>query len=271
LPRDLIGSELFGYEEGAFTGAKKGGKAGKFEIADGGTLFLDEIGDMPKDMQTHLLRAIEENEIYRIGGTEAVRLNVRLLASTNKDLSREITQGGSFRKDLYYRLNVFHINLPNLCDRIDDIPLLANYFLHLLCCKNAKKKEFVPETLSVLENHSWPGNIRELSNLIERSFYLSMDSKVIRCEHLSDYIINPQPKVGKIYNYLTPIDAFNSHNHMPSYEFPESVTSIRETEERHLRQILSRSGYNISRSASLLGISRSTLYRKINRYKINTK
>ena len=271
LPRDLIGSELFGYEDGAFTGAKKGGKAGKFEIADGGTLFLDEIGDMPNEMQAHLLRVIEENEIYKIGGTEAVRLNVRLVASTNKDLSGEISQGGDFRKDLYYRLNVFHINLPNLCDRIDDIPLLANYFLHHLCCKNAKKKEFAPETLKVLKNHSWPGNIRELSNLIERSFYLSMDSKVIRCEHLSDYIFKPQPKAGKIYNYLTPIDDFNSHNLMPSYGFPESVTSIRETEERHLRQILSRSGYNISRSASLLGISRSTLYRKINRYKINTK
>ena len=119
---------------------KRAAKQGKFEIADGGTLFLDEIGDMPNDMQAHLLRAIEENEIYKIGGTEPVRLNVRLVASTNKDLSREIAQGGSFRKDLYYRLNVFHINLPNLCDRIDDIPLLAKYFLHHLCRKNAYKK-----------------------------------------------------------------------------------------------------------------------------------
>ena len=271
LPRDLIGSELFGYEEGAFTGAKKGGKAGKFEIADGGTLFLDEIGDMPNDMQAHLLRAIEENEIYKIGGTEAVRLDVRLIASTNKDLLREITQGGSFRRDLYYRLNVFHINLPNLCDRIDDIPLLAKYFLQHLCRRNATKKEFAPETLKVLESHSWPGNVRELSNLIERSFYLSMDSKVIRCDHLPDYIINPQPEVAKIYKYLTPIGDYNSHNLMPSYGFPESIASIRETEEHYLRQILIRSGYNISRTASLLGISRSTLYRKINRYKINIK
>lgn len=271
LPRDLIGSELFGYEEGAFTGAKKGGKVGKFEMADGGTLFLDEIGDMPNDMQAHLLRAIEENEIYKIGGTEAVRLNVRLIASTNKDLSWEITQGGSFRKDLYYRLHVFHINLPNLCDRINDIPPLANYFLHHLCCKNATKKEFAPETLKVLQNHSWPGNVRELSNLIERAFYLALDSKVICCDHLSDYIINPQPKEDKKYNYSTPIDDFNSHDYMPSYGFPERVTSIRETEERHLRRILNRSGYNITRAASLLGISRSTLYRKINRYKINTK
>jgi DNA-binding NtrC family response regulator/ABC-type branched-subunit amino acid transport system substrate-binding protein len=273
LPRDLIGSELFGYEEGAFTGAKKGGKAGKFEVANGGTLFLDEIGDMPNDMQAHLLRAIEEREIYKIGGTEPIRLDVRLIAATNKDLLQEATKGGTFRRDLYYRLNVFHINLPNLCDRIDDIHLLADYFLHHLCCKNATIKEFAPETLKVLESYSWPGNVRELSNLTERSFYLSMDSKVIRCDHLPDYIINPQPEPekDKIYKYSTPIGNFDSRYLVPTHGFPKSVVPIRKNEEQYLKQILSRCGYNISRTASLLGISRSTLYRKISRYKIKIK
>lgn len=271
IPRDLIESELFGYEGGAFTGAKKGGKVGKFEIAHGGTIFLDEIGEMPIDMQAHLLRAIEEREIFRVGGTEAVRLNVRLIASTNKDLSREITQRESFRKDLFYRLSVFHIELPNLCERIDDISYLANHFLNNLCRKNAIEKKLEPKTLETVENYSWPGNVRELSNVIERSFYLALDSELITPDHLPDYMINLQPTRDETNKFIFLTDDFNSQNLMSPNRFPEHLTSIKEIEECLIRQILKRSDYNMRRASSLLGISRGTLYRKTKKYKIDTK
>jgi transcriptional regulator with PAS, ATPase and Fis domain len=271
IPRDLIESELFGYEEGAFTGAKKGGKVGKFEAANGGTIFLDEIGEMPNDMQAHLLRVIEDMEIYRVGGTEAVRLKARLIASTNKDLSREITQTGSFRKDIFYRLSVFHIELPILCDRIDDISQLANHFLQRLCRKNATEKKLAPETLEALENQSWPGNVRELSNVIERSFYLALDSKFIYPDHLPDYIIHPQPARDETNKFVFPTNEFSSQNLMSPYRLPKNLTSIKKAEECLIRQILERSGCNMRRTSLLLGISRSTLYRKTRKYKINTK
>jgi len=269
ITRDLIESELFGYEEGAFTGAKKGGKVGKFEMANGGTIFLDEIGEMPNDMQAHLLRAIEDMVIYRVGGTEAVPLKARLIASTNKDFSREITQTESFRKDLFYRLSVFHIELPTLCDRIDDLSQLANHFLQRLCRKNATEKKLAPETLEALENHSWPGNVRELSNVTERSFYLALDSKFIYPSHLPDYIIHPQPARDETNKFVSPTDEFSSQNPMSPYRLPENFTSIKETEECLIRQILERSGYNKKRASLLLGISRSTLYRKTRKYEIN--
>lgn len=270
FPRDLIESELFGYEEGAFTGAKKGGKMGKFEVANGGTIFLDEIGEMPSDMQAHLLRAIEEKEIYRLGGTEAVSLNVRLIASTNKDLSCEITLRESFRKDLFYRLSVFHIKLPKLCERLDDIPYLANHFLKDLCRKNSIIKKIKPETLEAMEYYSWPGNVRELSNVIERAFYLALDSYFITPDHLPDYIIDYPLAKEETNRFLFPTDEFNSQNLMSTNRFPDYLTSIKETEEYLIRKILKRSDYNIMRASLLLGISRGTLYRKIKKYKINT-
>ena len=269
IPRELIESELFGYEEGSFTGAKKGGKMGKFEMANGGTLFLDEIGDMPCDLQTHLLRAIEEKEICRIGATETKRLDVRLIASTNKDLSGELGRNAGFRKDLFFRLSVFHIDLPNLCDRIDDIPLLADHFLQRLCYKSAAKKELSPETLQALQNYTWPGNVRELSNAIERAFYLSLGSMTIRPEHLSVHIINPQPSIDD-ENELTS-DIFGSRNLASRYGFSGGITSIKDAEKRLIRQTLLRSGFNMTRTASLLGISRTTLYRRIRKYEIKAR
>jgi len=271
IPRDLIESELFGYEEGAFTGAKKGGKVGKFEMANGGTIFLDEIGEMSNDLQAHLLRAIEDMEIYRVGGTEAIRLKARLIASTNKDVLREITQTESFRKDLFYRLSVFHIELPILCDRIDDLSQLANHFLQRLCCKYTTEKKLTPETLQALKNHSWPGNVRELSNVIERSFYLALDSKLIYPDHLPDYIIHPQPARNEANQFVFSTDEFSSQKIMSPYRLPKNLASIKETEECLIRQTLDHSGYNMSKASLLLGISRSTLYRKIRRYKINTQ
>jgi sigma-54 dependent transcriptional regulator, acetoin dehydrogenase operon transcriptional activator AcoR len=269
IPRELIESELFGYEEGSFTGAKRGGKMGKFEMANGGTLFLDEIGDMACDLQTHLLRAIEEKEICRIGGSETKRLDVRLIASTNKDLSGELGRKGGFRKDLFFRLSVFHIELPNLCDRIDDIPLLADHFLQRLCYKSATKKDLAPDTLQALQNYKWPGNVRELSNVIERAFYLSLDSTAVRPENLPVHIFNPEPTIDK-EDKLTS-DIFDSRALVSRYGFSDGIPSIKDAEERLIRQTLARSGFNISRTASLLGISRTTLYRRIRKYEIKEK
>lgn len=289
IPHELISSELFGYEEGSFTGAKRGGKVGKFEMANGGTLFLDEIGEMPNDLQACLLRVIEDKEIYRIGGNKAIRPDVRLIASTNKDLLKEITCGGPFRKDLFYRLSIFHINLPNLCDRLEDIPLLANHFLQELNRENGASKIFAPETLELMKNYSWPGNARELSNVVERAFYLSCDAPVIAPEILPEHMlvlqsikdkrgkllitpIDLQQKNGKgfrgnlTYLLQTPNDRSYTVHQLPY----ETITSIRENERLLIRQTLDRSGYNISRAAYLLGISRSTLYRKIKKHKIST-
>ena len=150
IPRDLIASELFGYEEGSFTGAKKGGKPGKFEIANRGTLFLDEIGEMPIDLQAHLLRVLEENEVYRIGGTKPVGLDVRIISATGRDLPQEIAYNGTFRGDLYYRLNVFNIDLPLLREHLEDIPLLVDHFLIGHNRMNQNAKEFSSESLNIL-------------------------------------------------------------------------------------------------------------------------
>lgn len=265
IPRELIESELFGYEEGAFTGDRKGGKPGKFEMANGGTFFLDEIGDMPPDLQAHLLRVIEEKEIYRVGGTRPVHLDVLLIAATNKNLPQEIRKG-AFRKDLYYRLSGFHIPLPNLCDRTKDIPLLVNHFLERLCRDNGTQKALAPETMEALEKHTWPGNIRELSNVVERSYYLSQDSKVIRPCHMPGYIVDSDPSTDRRSGPSTGVDDADDL----AQRYPEGVASVREAEKRLIRQTIVRSGHNLSRAAASLGISRTTLYRKIREYQVET-
>lgn len=261
LPRELVESELFGYEEGAFTGARKGGRPGKFEMADGGTFFLDEIGDMPADLQARLLRVIEEKEVCRIGGTRALRLDVRLIAATNRDLPNAISRG-AFRKDLYYRLSGFHISLPELRDRSGDVPLLAGHFLGNLCGGGNKEKRLAPETLRILQKHPWPGNVRELSNVIERSFYLSLDSEVIRPSHLPHHLLHPSPSIGGTGD--SPAAPACSDSSV--VRACDGITSVRESEERLIRQTLARSGHNLSRTAASLGISRTTLYRKIKKY-----
>jgi len=175
IPKNLIESELFGYVEGSFTGAKKGGHPGKFEIADGGTIFLDEIGEMSLDLQTRLLRVIEEGIVRRIGGNDEIPINVRIIAATNKDLREEV-KNGNFRTDLYYRLNVLPLKLPSLRERKEDIPLLIDYFMKRISKKLNKKEIEIPEEyMDYLLDYSWPGNIRELENLIEL---------IINTEHL---------------------------------------------------------------------------------------
>ena len=171
IPSELIESELFGHVKGSFTGAIKD-KTGKFEQADGGTLFLDEIGDMSLAAQAKVLRALQENEITRVGGDKAIHVNVRVLAATNKDLQKEIAEG-RFREDLYHRLSVIPIHIPSLDERKDDIPLLVDYFCEQICGEQGiKGKTFDPEAVAALQEHSWTGNIRELRNVVERLIIL---------------------------------------------------------------------------------------------------
>jgi DNA-binding NtrC family response regulator len=174
IPSELIESELFGHTKGSFTSAIKD-RAGKFEQADGGTLFLDEIGDMSLSAQAKVLRALQENEITRVGSDKPIKVNVRVLAATNKDLKKEIAEG-RFREDLYHRLNVIPIHVPALDDRKEDIPLLINHFLEQICHEQGwKTKSFSAEAMTALQQRSWPGNIRELRNVVERLIILSGD------------------------------------------------------------------------------------------------
>ena len=185
IPSELIESELFGHMKGSFTGAVKD-RAGKFEQADGGTLFLDEIGDMSLSAQTKVLRALQENEITRVGSDKAIKVNVRVLAATNKDLKKEIEEG-HFREDLYHRLNVIPIHVPDLKDRKEDIPLLVNHFIHMICTEQGwKNKHISAEAIEALQAHDWPGNIRELRNVVERLIILSGDT--ITTEDINLYV-----------------------------------------------------------------------------------
>ena len=185
IPSELIESELFGHMKGSFTGAVKD-RAGKFEQADGGTLFLDEIGDMSLSAQTKVLRALQENEITRVGSDKTIKVNVRVLAATNKNLKQEIEKG-NFREDLFHRLNVIPIQVPDLKDRKEDIPLLVNHFIQLICAEQGwKTKSITDDAILALQQHHWPGNIRELRNVVERLIILSGDT--ITAEDVNLYV-----------------------------------------------------------------------------------
>lgn len=175
IPRDLLESELFGYEKGAFSGASASGKKGLFEVANTGTLLLDEIGDMPLDLQAKLLRAIQSKEITRVGGTKKISLDIRIIASTNVNLKEKIKEG-SFRQDLFYRLNVIPIHIPPLRDRLEDIPLLCDHFITLYREKHGNELILTSQHYDILQSYSWPGNVRELENLIEYLTIFSKDS-----------------------------------------------------------------------------------------------
>ena len=244
IPRTLIESELFGYKDGAFTGAKKGGHIGKFEIADGGTLFLDEIGEMPLDMQVKLLRVIEEGVVTRLGGNDYIPVNVRIIAATNKDLKKEI-QDGMFRTDLFYRLNVLPIKLPALRERKEDIPILVNYYINKLSRKlNKGEIEISQKEMEILCSYPWPGNIRELENTIE----LAINSEALPISHLTSSAISD----------------YTSHD----TSLIRKSETLGNVEELHIRRVLEESNYNISSSAKHLKIGRNTLYRKMRLYGI---
>ncbi len=246
IPSELLESELFGYEEGSFTGAKKGGKLGKFELADGGTIFLDEIGDMPLYMQAKLLRVIQEREVERIGGTRPRAVNVRIIAATHVNLEEMVAEG-KYRQDLYYRLNVFLINIPPLRERKEDIKLLAYHFLKSLNNKYFKNIDgYSDEAIKFLSRYEWPGNIRELSNVIERAVNIIDNEKLITPEHL------PQKIVGN--NVIRQLKSLQD--------------TLEEAEKNAIIESLRASKGNRTKAARLLNISRSTFYEKMIKFNI---
>lgn len=252
IPETLLESELFGYEKGAFTGANREGKIGLLEVANNGTIFLDEIGDLPLLLQGKLLRALQEQEICRIGGSKSIKLNLRILSATNKDLVKMI-KDKTFRDDLYYRLNVIPIHLPPLRERKEDIVPLAVHFLKKYTQKYQLEKKFSVEVLDVLEQYMWPGNVRELENLTERLLVTS-DSEAIRSRDLPNYF-GEQKERGSL-----PITV---HNVLPLKEAGEIL------ERELLTRVLS-AGRSTRKAAGILGVDHSTIVRKINKYSLVT-
>ncbi|MEK5272115.1 sigma-54-dependent Fis family transcriptional regulator [Aeribacillus sp. FSL K6-8394] len=248
IPKELIGSELFGYESGTFTGGSKEGKKGKFEEANEGTLFLDEIGEMPLDLQVHLLRVLQEKEIMRLGSSQTIPINVRIIAATNKNLYALCKQG-LFREDLFFRLNVVTVNIPPLRERREDIPLIADYFLKKFAKKYARESlSIAQETLNYFLEYSWPGNIREMQNVIEYAVIFS-DSPVIRIEDLPAYFIENRMSLS-INNQL------------------KDLSLIEIEEQKVLVRLLEETGWNLSAVAKKMNIARSTLYRKLKKYQL---
>lgn len=258
IPRELIGSELFGYVDGAFTGAKRGGKQGKFELASGGTLFLDEIGDMPLEQQVALLRVLQEKTVTRIGGDKLIPVNVRIICATNKNLLHEVEKG-SFRQDLYYRLNVISITIPPLRNRVLDIPLLIQAFLDKFGWDRGCKYQIQPGVMECLQRFDWPGNVRELQNVVERAVSLS-EAETITLAHLpSEIYASPR----QVHSPNLP-----QHNLRVNVDREQRRQSLVEVERNRIMVLLSEYGGNVSRVARALGLSRNTLYRKMKQYAI---
>lgn len=264
LPKSLIESELFGYEGGSFTGACRDGRAGKFELANGGTIFLDEIGDMPFDVQVHLLRVLQTREVSRIGSGKTIQVDVRVISATNQNLPESIARN-AFRSDLYYRLNVFDIQIPPLRERGRDVTLLADYFFRKYTTYLPESKAvccFSPEVYSILEHYSWPGNIRELENAVERAIYLTKTG-VIGKECF------PQQMTGHLPSGDPAL--FPEHPAYGHFRRADAKSALEERERCQLIQALSVCGGNVSRAAQMLGIHRRTVYRKISRYEIDSR
>ncbi|HVN07729.1 MAG TPA: sigma-54 dependent transcriptional regulator [Patescibacteria group bacterium] len=240
IPENLLESELFGYEKGAFTGAASS-KPGKFELADGGTLFLDEIGDVPPPVQVKLLRVLQEREFERLGGTRTVKVDVRLVAATNRDL-RAALEEGTFREDLYYRLNVVPINLPPLREHKEDIPALAALFLRKCCESSGKKIDGIsPTAMERLTQFHWPGNVRELENVIERAVALSQGNVLEPADILLDEPAQKPAAGASDAPFL-----------------PEGLT-LEQWEDEMIREAMRRANGNKSQAARLLGLSRNAL------------
>jgi PAS domain S-box-containing protein len=240
IPRNLIESELFGYVEGAFTGARRGGQPGKFEIADGGTIFLDEVGEMRLDMQARLLRVIQEAVVTRVGSNELINVDVRIIAATNKNLKEEVERG-NFRLDLFYRLNVLPVRLPALRERVTDIPLLIEYFSNKISKKINKQPVAIRDLdMGELMHYDWPGNVRELENFVE-------------------LMINTE-------RVPTPINREFRKTDKADEEYETTMMTIEEIERDHIDHILNKCDHNITQAAKILGIGRNTLYRKLKKH-----
>jgi len=249
IPRDLVESELFGYEEGAFTGAKRGGRPGKFELAESGTLFLDEIESMPLESQPKLLRVIESNQLMRIGGNKIITTDVRIISSTNQDLLLAIKKG-NFREDLLYRINTVTVDITPLRERKDDIPILVKYICNKIGRRvNKNNIEIDKKVLEVLCEYNWPGNIRELENALESAIILSKNNKITMDA------INENIKYFKANN--------------PNPRDNNKAGPLIDLEKEAILKTLEDAKDNISKASKTLGIDRSTLYRKIKKYKIS--
>jgi two-component system, NtrC family, response regulator AtoC len=250
LPDTLLESEMFGYEKGAFTGAV-GTKTGLFESANGGTLFLDEVGELGQALQVKLLRVMQDHEVRRVGGTASIKVDVRIIAATNRDLE-QFVKDGKFRDDLFYRLNVVRITLPPLKERQEDIPMLAHHFLQK-CAAGATTavRGFHPDTLESLKRYRWPGNVRELENAIERAVSLSHGP-----------LLTPDDLPAAIRQASNPTDQ--------KPDIPETAESVyltlEEVEKRHLMRVLKETKGNKVKAAKILGIDRRTLYRMAERF-----
>jgi sigma-54 dependent transcriptional regulator, acetoin dehydrogenase operon transcriptional activator AcoR len=250
IPRELLGSELFGYVDGAFTGARKGGSSGKFELADGGTIFLDEIGEMPLDMQVVLLRVLQNKEVVRIGGQKVIPVDVRIISATNKDLKEEV-KNGNFREDLFFRLNVMPIKIPSLRERKDDIPILTDSFINECIVSYSKKiSTITPNYHEALIQYDWPGNIRELNNVVERSI---------------------NQVTGDVLDVSLLPEEFSNHDNRTISSRTEYLPKKEEIKKQALQKAIIEHKYNYSRAAKSLGIARSTLYRQLDRYGLRNK
>ncbi len=246
IPEHLLESELFGYAEGAFTGAKKGGKPGKFQLANGGTLFLDEVGDMPLSAQVKILRVLQEGEVQSVGGTEIQKVDVRIIAATNQPLEKLI-ENKDFRKDLFYRINVVQIEIPSLRDRREDIRVLAKYFLHKISKRVGKRViDFDQQVMDRFMTYSWPGNIRELENVIESAIHLT-NQEVIGLTDLPDY-------------FSVHSNAFVEKNTLKEI--------VEEAEKQAIMQALQKTNGDKKEAASLLGLGKSSFYEKLKKYPI---
>jgi transcriptional regulator with PAS, ATPase and Fis domain len=249
IPTELLESELFGHEKGAFTGATKN-KPGKFDMANGGTFFLDEIGDMPLNLQSKILRVIQEKEFYRVGGSNTIKVDVRFIASTNQNLEKMV-QEGKFREDLYYRFNVFTLHLPPLRERKEDIPLLVDYFLQNL----TKKVEISSVALQMIMTYAWPGNIRELKNVIESAAVIAENG-----------FIEPAQLPGSITG------AFNTDSKAVSLPVNLPLDErINEIEKSMIIEALRKTGGVQVRATELLGINQRSLWHRIKKHKIDVK
>lgn len=248
IPQELLESELFGYEEGAFTGAKRGGKKGAFEQADGGTILLDEIGELPFQVQAKLLRVLQENEVNRVGGQRAIKLNVRVIAATNRNLLQEI-RNGNFREDLYYRLNILPLELPPLRDRSEDIPFLVGRFLEEFDEKYKKITLIEADAMQLLRHYDWPGNIRELRNMMERLVILGKDGR-ITCSEIQ--------KVLGVTGMCVPT------GQEETYTLKEAVEQF---EKQMIQNAILKEG-NKKKASEALGCERTTFLKKCKRYEI---
>ena len=259
VPSSLLESELFGYEEGAYTGARKGGKAGKIELADKGVLFLDEITNMPYDMQAKLLRALQERKLSHIGGTDILEFDVQIIAATNKDIIKEI-ESGRFRQDLFYRLNIIHIKLPTLIERENDIDAFIDYFMARFNPKGDMRLS--EETRAALKAYDWPGNVRQLQNVIERMTIIS-NTKLIGKESIPAEIIksigSEQEEAREIFDAANAASETNTAN--------EAELSLEEYSLRYVLKTVEKYGGNVKKAAEVLGISRMTVYNYINKSK----